>query len=398
MILAAALAGALIMTGLVLLAAELTRKAPPPGTPPARLLSAGFTGAARRRVLLAVAAGLLMLLLTRWPVAALAAAAGVVFVPRLTSTRQARQRTAMLEGLEQWTRRLADMLTASRGLEDALEVSARTAPAAIAGPVTALARRLSARVGAEEALRAFAAEIDDPAGDRIAAALIIATGQRGGGVNGVLNALAEILARDVAARREIEADRAQHRTTVRWIIVFITGFTLFAIVNRAYSAPYGTLAGQSVLAFVCVLYAAGLGWLHKLGTIPGPGRFLDAQPERQADQPAPAAAAGQDRFVPGQASTESYSAGPYSTGSYSTGSYSTGSSSAGSYSTGSESAWPDGAWSEGAGPDGAGPDGAGPDGAGPDGAGQVSYGQVVSPAGPDGFDGQNGSGHRGGDW
>ena len=79
-----------------------------------------------------------------------------------------------------------------------------------------------------DALRAFAAEIDDPAGDRIAAALIIATSRRGGGAHAVLSALAEMLGRDVAARREIDAERAQHRTTVRWIIVFIVGFTVFA--------------------------------------------------------------------------------------------------------------------------------------------------------------------------
>ncbi len=176
------------------------------------------------------------------------------------------------------------MLTASRGLEDALAVSARTAPAAIAGPVTALARRLSARVGTEDALRAFAAEIDDPAGDRIAAALIIATGQRGGAVHGVLSALAEMLARDVAARREIEAERAQHRTTLRWIVAFVAGFTVFAILNRSYSAPYGTVVGQVVLAMVALLYAAGLGWLHRLGMLPGPGRFLAVrreQPDRR---------------------------------------------------------------------------------------------------------------------
>ncbi len=133
-------------------------------------------------------------------------------------------------------------------------------------------------MGTEEALRVFAAEIGDPAGDRIAAALIIATGQRGGTVHGVLSALAEILGRDIAARREIEAERAQHRTTLRWIVGFIAGFTLFAIVNRSYSAPYGTLAGQTVLAVVALLYAAGLAWLHRLGSIPGPGRFLDQQP------------------------------------------------------------------------------------------------------------------------
>jgi Flp pilus assembly protein TadB len=270
----AALAGALVSAGLILLAAELTRRAPAPGTPPGRRMPM-LTGPAGRQALLALAAGIAMLAISGWPVAALAAAAAVVFLPRLTTARASRQQIAKLEALEQWTRRLADMLTASRGLQDALEASARTAPAAIAGPVAALARRLAARVGTSDALREFASEVDDPSGDRIAAALIIATGQRGGAAHGVLTALAEILARDVAARREIEADRAQHRTTIRWIIVFLGGFTAFAIVNRSYSAPYGTVAGECVLALVCLLYTAGLAWLHRLGTIPAPGRFLD---------------------------------------------------------------------------------------------------------------------------
>jgi Flp pilus assembly protein TadB len=279
MIVVAALAGALIMAGIVLGFAELTRRAPAPGQPPGGALAPHRITAARKRFAFAFAAGLLMLALTRWPVAALATAGAGMFLPRLTATRAARQRIAKLEGLEQWTRRLSDMLTASRGLQDALAVSARSAPAAIAGPVTALARRLAARAGTEDALRAFAAEIDDPAGDRIAAALIIATGQRGGAVHGVLSALAEILARDIAARREIEAERAQHRTTLRWIVAFVAGFTIFAILNRSYSAPYGTLVGQVILGLVALLYAAGLGWLHRLGMLPGPGRFLDARSE-----------------------------------------------------------------------------------------------------------------------
>lgn len=280
MMFAAALSGALVMTGAVLLTAELTRRVPAPGLPPARWRRARRLAAARRRVALAGLAGLAMLAVSRWPVAALATAAAVIFVPAVATSRAARQRTAALEGLEQWTRRVCDLLTASRGLQEALEISARTAPAAIAAPVTALARRLSARVGTEEALRAFAAEIDDPAGDRIAAALIIATGQRGGAVHGVLRALADILSADVAARREIEAERAQHQTTLRWIVVFVAAFTGFAVLNRSYSAPYGTLAGQGVLGLVALLYAAGLGWLYRLGNLPGPGRFLNASAAR----------------------------------------------------------------------------------------------------------------------
>jgi Flp pilus assembly protein TadB len=272
----AALAGAAVVGGLVLLAAELLRRAPSPGTPPGRQPTRrALSRGQGRRILIAVAAGLAALAITRWPVAGLAVGAGVIFLPGLTISGRQRHRTAMLEGLEQWIRRLADMLTASRGLEDAIETSARSAPAAIAEPVTALARRLSARTGPEAALRAFAADIDDPAGDRIAAALIIATGRRGGAVREVLNALAVLLARDVAARREIEAERSQHKTTVRWIIIFVAGFSVFAVLNRSYSAPYGTVAGEIVLALITGLYAAGLGWLHHLGTIPAPGRFLN---------------------------------------------------------------------------------------------------------------------------
>jgi len=284
MMLLAALAGAAIVGGFVLFVAEIFRRAPARGKPPGRRLFSGSLSSGQgRRILIALAAGLAVLALTRWPVAAVAVGAGVIFLPRLTLTGSQRQRTARLEGLEQWIRRLADMVTASRGLEDALEASARSAPAAIAGPVNALAARISARTGIEAALRAFAADIDDPAGDRIAAALIIATGRRGGGSKDVLTALAALLARDVAARREIDAERAQHRTTVKWIALFVAGLTVFAVLNRSYSAPFGTAAGQVVLGAVACLYAAGLAWLHRLGSIAAPGRFLtDATASRPA--------------------------------------------------------------------------------------------------------------------
>jgi Flp pilus assembly protein TadB len=271
MTLLAGLAGGLAIAGIGLLVLELTRHAPPPGTPRRRVAIGRQTG---QRLLIALAVGLATLAITRWPVAMIAAVLAVLYLPRITSSRATQRRAAMLEGLEQWTRRLSDMLTASRGLEDALEASARQAPAAIEPAVTALARRLAARVAAETALRAFAADIGDPAGDRIAAALIIATGRRGGAVRDVLNSLAAILARDVAARREIEADRAQHRTTVKWLTLFVLGFTVFAMLNRTYSAPFGTVTGQIVMALVVALYAGGLGWLHHLGSLPAPGRFL----------------------------------------------------------------------------------------------------------------------------
>jgi Flp pilus assembly protein TadB len=282
----AGLAGGSVVAGLVLLALELTRPAPGLGAPPRWRTT--ISASSWRRFLVSAAACAVALGVTRWPVAAVAAVLAVLYLPKVTSTRVTERRAAVLEGLEQWTRRLSDMLTASRGLEEALEASARHAPAAIEPAVVALGRRLAAGTGSEAALRAFAADIGDPAGDRIAAALIIATARRGGSVRDVLNALAGMLARDVAARREIEADRAQHRTTVKWLTLFVLGFTVFAVANKAYSAPFGTAPGQLVMGLVLALYGGGLAWLHHLGAVPAPGRFL--APEAPGQLPRSSAA------------------------------------------------------------------------------------------------------------
>jgi len=135
----AGVAGGLFVAGVLLLIGELTRRQPPPGTPPRYVRR--LTPATRKRLLIGIGVGLVVLAVTGWPVAAIAAVAAVVFLPKISSTRAARNRVAVLEGLEQWTRRLSDMLTASRGLEDALEASARSAPAAIEPAVTRLAQK-----------------------------------------------------------------------------------------------------------------------------------------------------------------------------------------------------------------------------------------------------------------
>ena len=64
-------------------------------------------------------------------------------------------------------------------------------------------------------------------------------------------------------------------------VLLVVGFTIFAVLNRSYSAPYGTAAGELVLAFVAALYAGGLIWLNHLGSVPVPGRFLAEQPSDQ---------------------------------------------------------------------------------------------------------------------
>ncbi|MBN6050736.1 type II secretion system F family protein, partial [Nonomuraea sp. RK-328] len=214
--------------------------------------------------------------LTGWPVAGVAAGVAVLALPRVVTGRAAAERIRKLEALELWTRRLADLLVAGRALEQALEHSAaRNVPPAIAAPVSALARRLRvSRMPTEQALRLFADELDDAVGDRIAAALILVARRRGRGASAVLHGLAELVAKDVGDRREIEAARAEHRTTVRWIIGIFVVFTCAAVFQQSYVAPFGTPLGQTVLGLVAAFYGLALWWLHQLGNAETAHRFL----------------------------------------------------------------------------------------------------------------------------
>ncbi|HEY2261250.1 MAG TPA: type II secretion system F family protein [Streptosporangiaceae bacterium] len=275
----AALAGLLAGTGIACLAAWRFLPAAPVAAPPPRwrVLAARWRITPRLGVTAAVT-GIVVLAVTGWPVAALAAVPAVIAVPRILSRRPSRARIARLEALEAWTRRLADVLAASRGLEDAITYSAATAPPPIAGPVAALAAGLQHRAPAQQVLRAFADAIDDPVGDLIATALLLAADRRGPGVHAVLTELAGDVAKDVAGRREIEAERATYRTALAWIVAFLLAYTAYLLLRRSYSAPFGTPAGQLVLAAVAACYAAGLYWLHRLSATFGPRRFLHAHP------------------------------------------------------------------------------------------------------------------------
>lgn len=250
------------------------------------------------RWLVALGAGTTGWLFTGWPTVGIAAAVVVIALPWLRAER-ASHRIDRLEALEQWTRRLADLLTIGSGIEQALIASVRTAPAPIEPIVIALAARLRARTPTEVALRAFADDMDDPAGDLVAAALILATRRRGRGLAQILDGLARAVADEVTVRRGIEADRAKPRTTARavtWISLFAAG--ALVLVDRQYVAPFGTAVGQVVLAAVLALFAGAFLWMRQLAAISPGHRFLvdDARRGSRGEPP--------DRVDPGAGSLQ----------------------------------------------------------------------------------------------
>ena len=178
--------------------------------------------------------------------------------------------------MEEWTRALSGVLTAGIGLEQALLATVRSTPDPIRPEVTALVSRLRARWATEDALRAFADDLDDATGDVIAANLILGARRRGAGLASVLDGLAESVAADVRARREIEADRAKPRATARWVTIITVGVLAILAVSGTYVAPYGSPLGQVLLVGLLGLYVATLVWMRSMATGRPLPRFIGA--------------------------------------------------------------------------------------------------------------------------
>ncbi|WP_353952487.1 type II secretion system F family protein [Knoellia sp. S7-12] len=275
-----ALAGALIVAGIIGMAVGLhpvPPRAAAPTTPMPGVKRVTSMSRRTRMLLLAgTATGLLVAGATGWVVAVLVVPAAAAGLPVLLSAPPASAKIDRLEAMEEWTRSLSGVLTAGVGLEQALISTLRSTPDPIRPEVTRLASRLRARWTTEDALRAFADDLDDATGDVVAANLILGARRRGAGLASVLNALAESVAADVRARREIEADRAKPRATARWVTLITVSVLAFLALTGEYVAPFGTPLGQVLLVLLLSLYVATLVWMRRMATGAPLPRFVGA--------------------------------------------------------------------------------------------------------------------------
>jgi len=221
-------------------------------------------------------AGVVAWLLTGWILAVVVAPVAAVGLPALLSSADANQRIRRMEAMEEWTRSLSGVLTVGVGLEQALVATLRSTPTAIAPEVTRLVARLRARWVTEDALRAFAAELDDATGDLVVANLILGSRRRGAGLAAVLEGLAESVGDDVRARRQIEADRAKPRATARWVTIISAGVLVVLALTGAYVEPYRSPVGQVLLVVLLSAYVVTLVWMKRMALGRPLPRFLVA--------------------------------------------------------------------------------------------------------------------------
>jgi Flp pilus assembly protein TadB len=275
-----ALAGALIVAGILGLVVGLkpveVSAARPTGTRLARLRAMSL----RTRMLLlgGIVAGGVAFLVTGWALALVAVPVAAVGLPILLSAPPAAARIRRLEAMEEWTRALSGVLTVGVGLEQALVATLRSTPEEIEPEVTRLVARLRARWVTEDAIRAFADELDDATGDLVAANLILGARRRGAGLAAVLDGLAESVAADVRARRQVEADREKPRSTARWVTLISAGVLVILAVSGTYVEPYRSPIGQVILVTLLAAYVATLVWMRQMAIGRPLPRFLDHQP------------------------------------------------------------------------------------------------------------------------
>jgi len=275
------LAGGLVGLGILGIVVGLR---PAPVAPKKRTRSPGrarlaINSRTRMLLLLGIGLGILGWILTGWVLAVLIAPVAATGLPTLLAAPPAATQINRLEAMEEWTRSLAGVLTVGIGLEQALVATLRSAPAPINAEVTRLVSRLRARWDTETALRAFADELDDATGDLIAANLILAARRRGAGLTSVLEGLAESVAADVRARRQVEADRAKPRSTARWVTVISASVLVVLALSGNYVKPYSSPIGQVILVVLLAAYVATLVWMRRMATGKPLPRFLDRRTE-----------------------------------------------------------------------------------------------------------------------
>lgn len=254
----AALAGAGIGLGVLLVAAGLVGV----DTAPVRArrgvgrLGPGWVV----RVAAGAVAAVVVAVVTGWVTAALMVAAGVVAAPALAGGRRRRAgQIETVEALAGWAESLRDSLSASAGIQEAVQASAspEVASPVIAGPLARLAARMQ-HGDPLAALTLFADEVADPVGDLIVAAVGMALTGRSGNLTAVLSEAATAARASATMRMKVEASRARVHTSVRITVgvtvVFGLGLMLF---QRAYLDPFDTAVGQLMLIVVGAVFGLG---------------------------------------------------------------------------------------------------------------------------------------------
>ena len=218
------------------------------------------------RAALVVAGAVAGWVVTGWPAVAALGAAAAGIAPRLMGVRRQReQATARAEALASWAEMLRDTIASHAGLAEAIGVTARVAPVPIRTEVQALAVRAE-RESLTTALKAFAADVDDPVADLIVASLVIAADRQAQRLAELLSQIAASAREQSAMRMRVETGRARTYASSKALVVITFGLAMILMLfSPTFMEPYDSPGGQLMLVVIGALFAGALWGLVQLG-------------------------------------------------------------------------------------------------------------------------------------
>lgn len=277
----AALVGATVVLGLLLIVVGLRRAERSPST----ASSTGLWTRLRERwtelprahktwVAVSVAAGVVAAVGSGWLLALVVVPAVAIVVPLLLAAPPNRE-VDILAGLDRWVRIVATSLSSGRSIRDAMFSTRRQVPEVLTEPVGRLCTRLDQGWTVRDSLFAMADELRSADADAVVAALAIAAEKGGAGARAALTALSDSIQDRLRALREVAAERAKPRAVVRQVtIITLSVLAATVLVNGQFFAPYATPLGQIIALVLTAAYLGCLMMLRRLTIPPMAPRFL----------------------------------------------------------------------------------------------------------------------------
>jgi len=232
------------------------------------------------RIVGALAAAAVVGAATRWPVAALLAAAAAWLLPPVLGPDTPHRRSLeRIEAIAAWAEDLAGTLQGAAGIEQAILETAASAPAEIRTELDPLVEAIRAGVRLPQALRALADELGDPTADLVINVLLQAAAHQARDIATGLTGVGRAARRQASMRMRVAAGRARIRTSTRIVItVVITAAVLLAMFAQNLLRPYGTPLGQVILAVLGAGFGGALVWMVRTGRVEDLPRILTRTP------------------------------------------------------------------------------------------------------------------------
>ena len=117
-----------------------------------------------------------------------------------------------------------------------------------------------------DALRRFAADVEDPVADLVVAALVIAADRQAQRLPELLTQISLSAREQAAMRRRVETGRARTYASSKALVVITFGLAVVLMLfSPTFMRPYDTATGQLVLIGIGALFAGALWGLVQLG-------------------------------------------------------------------------------------------------------------------------------------